>query len=185
MCKELTREQLLDLLEFDAEISRFRWKKRPGNSRFNSNFYGTLAGCEVPCGASLWYRNIMVHGRHCQEHRLIWLYYYGQLPTESLDHINGDGLDNRIENLRLAPGNVNNKNQAKSPLNTSGIPNVYWLPKKNKYVVYVRHNRITHYGGYFKKEDRHIAAAKAAEMRESFGFSKTHGLSREARKKVG
>lgn len=38
------------------------------------------------------------------QHQLVWLFEYGFLPEPplSIDHINGDPSDNRLENLRIA-----------------------------------------------------------------------------------
>ena len=33
-------------------------------------------------------------------HRIVWALCHNQLPTMTIDHINGDRLDNHIENLR-------------------------------------------------------------------------------------
>ena len=37
---------------------------------------------------------------HSFVHRVVWALCYDQVPTQTIDHINGDQLDNRIENLR-------------------------------------------------------------------------------------
>lgn len=44
------------------------------------------------------YRNIKMDGKNYRAHRLIWLYINGDYPS-TIGHINGDTLDNRIENL--------------------------------------------------------------------------------------
>ena len=181
MRETLTRERLLELLDFDETISRFRWKERQGDKWFNSTFAGKLAGSEQRIG-NLKYRLVTIGGKCYKEHRLVWLLHYGHFPTEPLDHIDGEGLHNSKGNLRLAPGNINSKNVAKRVDNTSGYPNVYWHPNKKKWVVRVKHEGTNHFCGYFQKDDLPLAVAKAAEMRKAFGFSPTHGLPREERK---
>lgn len=42
-------------------------------------------------------------GRTCYSfgaHRLMWFFHYGEWPKHTIDHINRDKTDNRIENLR-------------------------------------------------------------------------------------
>ena len=68
---------------FDYKKGKLFWKS------------GRRAGHLRPDG----YRYIVIEKKTYLEHRLIWLYNYGYLPKE-IDHINGSGKDNRIENLR-------------------------------------------------------------------------------------
>ena len=46
-------------------------------------------------------------------HRVAWALYYNKWPEHTIDHINRDGTDNRIENLRDVPQAVNNTNKSK------------------------------------------------------------------------
>jgi hypothetical protein len=42
--------------------------------------------------------------------RVVWALCYDQLPTQTIDHINGDRLDNHIKNLREVSQSGNNLN---------------------------------------------------------------------------
>ena len=42
--------------------------------------------------------------------RVVWALCYDQLPTQTIDHINGDKLDNHIKNLREVSQSCNNLN---------------------------------------------------------------------------
>ena len=183
---KLTKAELLEFLEFDEELSRFRWKTRPGEARgvkiFNTRYAGKLAGTLKKRGSGLIHRVIYTGRLNFFEHRLVWLYHYVELPKTDLDHLNGDGLDNRINNLRAVTGGENLKNLALSKNNTSGHTGVVWHKRDGRYMVQVSKGGKCLFGGYFAKEDLHLAVAKAKEIRASLGFSPTHGLTREQRK---
>lgn len=50
-------------------------------------------------------------------HRLAWLYVYGVMPKNQIDHINGVRSDNRICNLRESTNAENQQNQRKPKSN--------------------------------------------------------------------
>ena len=82
------------------------------------------------------YRKGHINYKNFTEHRLIYLYFYGELPV-SVDHINGDTTDNRIENLRKASLSQNQHNSKKNKNNSSGHKGVSWDKSKNKWKVAV------------------------------------------------
>ena len=75
-----------------------------------------------------------------------------------VDHINGDGLDNRRANLRLATGSQNAANRVRLTTNTSGFRGITWMPKRGKWQVALKHHGRNVFLGLF---DDKIAAARA------------------------
>lgn len=76
--------------------------------------------------------------RKIYQHREIWESVYGPIPNGLvIDHINGDGHDNRLENLRAVTMQANNHNRGKTKRNTSGYKGVYWHKQHNKWHVQI------------------------------------------------
>lgn len=75
-----------------------------------------------------------------------------------LDHINGNKLDNRRENIRVANHQLNAANSKVRIDNSSGMRGVYWCEPRKKWVANIMFNGKTKYiGGFLKIKD----AAKA------------------------
>lgn len=74
-----------------------------------------------------------------------------------VDHINGDGLDNRKVNLRLCYHWENIANQRMHKNNTSGYKGVHWSKEKNKWKSEIKVNYKNIHLGYF---DDKIEAAR-------------------------
>lgn len=58
-----------------------------------------------------------------------------------VDHINGNKLDNRKCNLRLATNSQNHCNRGKQSNNTSGYKGVFWHKRTQKWVARIGLNR--------------------------------------------
>ena len=75
------------------------------------------------------------------------------------DHKDGNGLNNRRNNLRICTIAENNQNQVNMKSNNkSGIRNVCWDSSRNKWLVSVKQKYI---GRYDNIDDAHKAAEKA------------------------
>jgi hypothetical protein len=55
-----------------------------------------------------------------------------------VDHINGNGLDNRRENLRVCTNSENLRNRSKQKNNSSGFKGVSWHKASQKYSAQIK-----------------------------------------------
>jgi hypothetical protein len=69
-----------------------------------------------------------------------------------VDHVNGDKLDNRKDNLRICNGTQNQGNMKIPKHNTSGIKGVSWHKATKKWVANIRINKKPKYLGSFSSK---------------------------------
>lgn len=75
-----------------------------------------------------------------------------------VDHINGNGLDNRYENLRVCTHLQNLQNRRKIKNTTSRYIGVHWNKKRSTWVAFVSYKDEAKWLGDFKTE-HHAAMA--------------------------
>jgi hypothetical protein len=108
------------------------------------------------------YLRASVGGKSYRVHRLVFLYQYGYMPTQ-VDHIDGDRMNNRIENLREATSSQNNQNRKAT--SSSGIKGVVWHKQSNKWVASICVNRKSaHLGSFLSIEEAAVVANKARQL---------------------
>ena len=134
------------------------------------------AGCVNLMG----YRQIQIKGKMYLAHRLVWLYVHGKFPDEQIDHINGDKLDNRIDNLRDVSPQENNKNQPRRVNNTSGHTGVFWATHADKWLASIRVDGKLKHLGYFNILEDAVEARLQASIEH--GFHDNHGREKEIEK---
>jgi hypothetical protein len=61
----------------------------------------------------------------------------GRDPTELIDHRDGDGANNRWNNIREATFSENNRNRRIGEANTSGVKGICWENSRKKWRAYV------------------------------------------------
>lgn len=74
------------------------------------------------------------------------------MDAKIIDHINGDGLDNRKSNLRKCTITQNNRNRGPSKRGTSSYKGVCWSTAKNKWRANIMINKKQTHLGYFETE---------------------------------
>ena len=118
---------------FEYKDGNLVWKMDRARGKIKA---GDVAGGITSKG----YWRVMINYKEYPLHRIIFFLHHGYLP-QVVDHINGNPLDNRIENLREATGQTNQYNRKCGVNNTSGCKNVSWNKKKNVWQVHLRHNK--------------------------------------------
>jgi hypothetical protein len=91
---------------------------------------------------------------------------YGQWPRRGIDHVNGDGTDNRLENLREANQSQNGANRRLTSKNTSGFKGVSFAKQAKRWRAGIQVGGRRKHLGYFDTPElahqRYVEAAKAA-----------------------
>lgn len=125
----ITQAYLIERLDYNPETGVFTWKRRLGNSRtinsWNTRYSGTEAGTVRLSENSdtLYYRFINLLDKPRRAHRLAWLYVHGE-DAELIDHIDSDGLNNKIKNLRNTSSLINTRKGKIQTNNKSGFKGV-------------------------------------------------------------
>lgn len=94
-------------------------------------------------------------------HVIIWILSTGKNipPGLVIDHINGDKIDNRIENLRLVTSRGNSQNRK---VHRDGqLIGAFYNKQKEKYMAYIRISGVHVFIGLFQTEQE---AHKAYEI---------------------
>lgn len=90
-------------------------------------------------------------------HRII----LGPGALSTVDHIDGNGLNNQRSNLRLATSAENNRNLGMRRNNTSGYKGAFWDKYINRWKASIRINKIQKHLGVYADV---ITAAKAYDV---------------------
>lgn len=154
-----TVEELKSLFDYEPDNGRLIWKVAR-NSRKGKVAPGVEAGSRSGAGFHL---ELTVNGFRTYVHRVVWAVHYGAWPTGVIDHIDGDGFNNRIVNLRQVTQRVNVENQRKTRSdNTSGFTGVMWRADKKRWcaVIQVNGKRLRR-GGYDTPEEAYAGYLKA------------------------
>ena len=98
-------------------------------------------------------------------HSVIYCMFYGKLP-KLIDHIDGNVLNNKIENLREASFNQNSWNRKLNSNSKSGCKNVFWNKRLKKWQVRLQiYKKKKEFGFY---EDLELADLVAQEVRDKY-----------------
>lgn len=98
----MSREKLIDFSKY--EVSK--------DGTIVSKWFGrVMKGAEWNGYLTIHLKTINSKDMFFKYHRVIWYYFNGEIPEGyEIDHINGDRMDNRLENLRIVTHTENLNN---------------------------------------------------------------------------
>lgn len=166
------------------ELGEVIWSDRPVShfasisayKRYNTLFKGKEFGY-----ISGKYRQgtIVVGGknRRLLYHVAKWVIAKGDYPKGVIDHIDGNGLNNELSNLRDVSRVVNSRNAKMRSDNKTGVNGVHYATRESKYIAQGYETidgvlKNVYLGSYNNLED---AAIVRASWENSIGCSDRHG----------
>jgi HNH endonuclease/AP2 domain len=159
---KITFDQLRALVSYDPETGHFTWKPR-GIAKWDPKYAGKRAG-HLNTTWGYWYITLKRVGSF-RANRLAWFYMTGSWPGETVDHRDGNPLNDRFENLRMATRSQNQHNRLQQKNNKSGTMGINWRESKQRWRAYLSVMGKQTHVGYFRTKEEAIEARQAAAQK--------------------
>lgn len=151
----LSIDRARQLFALDQEAGRLFWRISTNGRIKVGDEVGSLCNGYMRCRAD---------GENLFVHRIIWLLFYGEWPSQHLDHMNGERIDNRLSNLRVVSPSENKQNvrRARSDNMSSGLLGVTLDRRSGKWVAQIEVNgRNKKIGRFSDAMTAHLAYVEA------------------------
>lgn len=157
--------ELRALIEYYPESGSLRWKAR-GLAWFDTRYAGKLCGAIKKGYVQV---AIKIDGkcRFFGGHRVAWALFYGQWPDGIIDHIDGNGMNNSIQNLRCSSYSQNSCNR-RDVVGSIKYRGVYYIKRLDKYGATIKFEGKRNWLGCFKTPQQ-------AAMEYDAAAKKLHG----------
>lgn len=184
--RTLDYETAKELFYYNKTTGVLQWRDRPkskfktaGQWKFwRARYACAPAGHKHTCTVGKSYIQVRVKGVLHYAHRIVWVLNYGFLEeTMEIDHIDGNGINNKIENLRVVTNQENKRNQRLMSSNSSGYTGVSFDKRRGRYEAYITIQSKKISLGSFKTAEEAYAIRCAAN--KEFGFHENHGTARD------
>lgn len=175
--KELLKpQQLRDLITYDSGTGKIYWKERDATYfvkkaamySWNTKYAGVEAGSiftKKHSGKS--YVQVTIFDRGYLAHQVVFAIIHDRWPSQ-IDHINGDGTDNRSENIREVESKTNSRNRRRSSMNTSGIVGVGWSRQRSRWCASISGAKGVEFLGRYKSKFEACCVRKSAENKNNY-----------------
>ena len=107
-------------------------------------------------------RVVMIDRKHYSASHVVWLRETGAFPKHQLRHVDGNNLNDRIDNLREVTRSQSGINKTTSR-NRVGVRGV--ISERNGYRALIRVDRKLHYLGHFQTVEEASTAYRTARLK--------------------
>lgn len=163
--EEITQQLLKELFYYNPITGVFIRRKCTANRHKLNETVGTIN--------NQGYVVFSVGGKVRLAHRMAWIYMFGSISKETIDHINGNRDDNRISNLREASRKENQHNRKATKRNKLGIKGISKVGDLYKACIY--HNGKNVYIGTYSDLNKAIEEYRKKEFELRGLFSNQQG----------
>ena len=130
--------------EFTSRVAAGRWK----------------AGRKVGSLDVRGYVQIRIEAKNYKGHHLAWLYTYGHLPDQPLDHADMNRANNAVKNLRYLTPAQHAEHRGRNRNNTSGYRGVSFCKLTGRWVAQLKTNYTSVWLGRHKTAEAAYEAYK-------------------------
>lgn len=152
-----------ELLRYEPETGKLFWKISTSNR--------VRAGSEAGTISKIGYRYVSIDGHRALAHRLIFFMQNGVWPSESIDHMDNDRLNNRWSNLRECNRTVNAENK-KSALSNNKLGILGVSPSRGRFKAQIQVSGKNKFIGRYDSVEEAQKAYLDAKSKLHKGFAK-------------
>lgn len=170
----ISQKDLFEMFVYDRQNGKLYWKEH-----YHKRFIGKEAGSVETLGKTSHYKRIRVNIKSSRfmAHHIVWCMEHGVWLDDGrfvMDHIDGNALNNRIDNLRIVTYADNSRNMARLPTNKTGVAGVVYVKDRSKYRVRIRDwsGRKVSLGCYETLEE---AAEVRKKAEKEYGYHENFG----------
>jgi hypothetical protein len=150
-----SQPDLWEMFSYDPLNGHLYWRQRDSIRK----------STRLPAGGirQTGYRAISIRYKRYLHHRLVWSWFYGDIPAGyQIDHKDRNKANDRIDNLRLATPAQNNINQGVRADSKSKYTGIHWYKTKQKWQVYTTIKGVRKHLGYYQDLDSAVKARNKA-----------------------
>lgn len=152
-------DRLKNILNYDPDSGIFTWKVKTCRKVTIGKEAGAISKAN-PLAAP--YLVLNFDGTRYKLHILAYFYMTGKWLPGNIDHEDGNTLNNKFLNFRIATRKEQNTNKAKHRDGVCKYKGIHFNKRTNRYVAEIMNNRVKYHLGSFDTQEE---AAKAYEIK--------------------